>query len=124
MWAPIVEIDYPALAKHIVQFAWSGWSPVEGADENVSEALTAPTPGVSPLHAFEVIKTNLSERVQCFMDYEYPLSGKDEEMLSVLMKHHTQGEITDITISARPGIVVRLDEGMLILPLILIKLER
>ena len=122
MWTPIVEIDYTALAKHIVRHAWSGWSPVEG--ESANHVAMAPTPDITPRHAFEVLKSHLKERTQQFMDFEALLSGEDEELLQLLMAHYTDGHITDITVSAKPGIVVRLDEGTLILPLILIKLEQ
>lgn len=105
MWNFLVEINYQDLADYLLNHAEQDL-PKDDAVQSFAFA-----------HQF------LSKKVKQFMDYDYRVDGSDQELLDILMRHHTYGTIKDIKISRSPGIVVKVNDCHAVMPLVLIDLQ-
>ena len=105
MWNFLVEVDYQDLAQHL-------------EDTIEQDSFFDDT-----IHSFEVTHHYLTLKTRQFMDFNYQVSGSDQELLDILMRHHTVGTVTEITVTSSPAIVLRVNDQHMTLPFVLIKLQ-
>jgi hypothetical protein len=102
MWNFLVEVDYQDLAVHL-------------ATHIEHDIPTAPS--------FEVTREYLTLKTEQLMNHDCPVTGGDQELLDILMRHHTAGVVTDINVTNVPAVVIRVNDYHMVMPFVLIKLQ-
>jgi hypothetical protein len=102
MWKRILQIDYEALADHVL---------TRYVDNDDPRQMT-----------FEGIRDVLKKHIDTMMSEVVNMPDADEELTGILFEHYIGGVVMSTMVTSNPGVVVRRGEHSLMLPLVIIEL--